>query len=158
MMFVDRDYERNPILKLIYGDTVVTVQNWEEMGLFSCEFQCKDFIKLIFDVVCNSTDMEYVVFHTTINTNSNRTYLEFYIRHIDGTSISSEPERQCVIQCLKAYVKRRAFEGVQLELCIEDKKGLLSEVMRTLRENGVNVTREDHEKAKREDQSKSLEV
>ncbi|PNX78920.1 protein PII uridylyltransferase, partial [Trifolium pratense] len=66
---------------------------------------------------------------------------EFYIRHKDGTPISSEPERQRVIQCLKASVERRASEGVQLELCTKDKKGLLAEVMRTFRENGLNVTR-----------------
>ena len=35
---------------------------------------------------------------------------EFYIRHTDGTPISSEPERQRVIQCLQAAVERRASE------------------------------------------------
>lgn len=43
MMFADRDYERNPILKLICGDTIVTVHNWEEMGLFSCECSVQGF-------------------------------------------------------------------------------------------------------------------
>ncbi|CAI8589207.1 unnamed protein product [Vicia faba] len=141
MMFADRDYERTPILKLISDDTVVTVQNWAERSYSVVNVQCKDRIKLLFDVVCNLTDMEYVVFHATINTSSNQAYLEFYIRHNDGTPISSEPERQRVIQCLKASVERRASEGVQLELCTEDKKGLLAEVMRTFRENGLNVTR-----------------
>ncbi|GAU20708.1 hypothetical protein TSUD_231220 [Trifolium subterraneum] len=141
MMFADRDYERTPILKLSSDNTVVTVQNWAERGYSVVNVQCKDRIKLLFDVVCNLTDMEYVVFHATINTDSNEAYLEFYIRHKDGTPISSEPERQRVIQCLKASVERRASEGVQLELCTEDKKGLLAEVMRTFRENGLNVTR-----------------
>lgn len=35
---------------------------------------------------------------------------EFYIRHRDGTPISSEPERQRVIECLQAAVERRASE------------------------------------------------
>lgn len=35
---------------------------------------------------------------------------EFYIRHTDGTLISSEPERQRVIQCLQASIERRASE------------------------------------------------
>lgn len=75
MMFADRDYERTPILKLISNDTVVTVQNWAERGYSVVNVQCKDRIKLLFDVVCNLTDMEYVVFHATINTNSNQAYL-----------------------------------------------------------------------------------
>lgn len=141
MLFADRDYERTPILKYTSDSPLVTVQNWAGRGYSVVNVQCKDRVKLLFDVVCNLTDMEYVVFHATINTNGDRAYLEFYMRHKDGTPISSEPERQRVIQCLKAAVERRASEGVQLALCTEDRPGLLAEVMRTFRENGLNVTR-----------------
>ncbi|XP_016202028.1 ACT domain-containing protein ACR8 [Arachis ipaensis] len=141
MMFADRDYERTPILKFTSDSPLVTVQNWAERGYSVVNVQCKDRIKLLFDLVCNLTDMEYVVFHATITTNGDQAYLEFYIRHKDGTPISSEPERQRVIQCLKAAVERRASEGVRLELCAEDKQGLLAEVMRIFRENALNVTR-----------------
>ena len=37
-------------------------------------------------------------------------YQEFYIRHTDGTPISSEAERQRVIQCLQASVERRTSQ------------------------------------------------
>ncbi|KAK7366829.1 hypothetical protein VNO80_08828 [Phaseolus coccineus] len=141
MMFTDRDYERTPILEVTSDSPVVTVQNWAGRGYSVVNVQCKDRTKLLFDVVSNLTDMEYDVFHATINTNDDRAYLEFYIRHKDGTPINSEPERQRVIQCLKAAVERRASEGVRLELCKEDRQGLLAEVMRTFRENGLNVTR-----------------
>ncbi|KAJ0530108.1 putative [Protein-PII] uridylyltransferase [Helianthus annuus] len=65
---------------------------------------------------------------------------EFYIRHIDGSPISSEAEKQRVIMCLKAAVERRAPEGVRLELFKPDKPGLLAQVTRTFRENTMNVT------------------
>ncbi|XP_031267008.1 ACT domain-containing protein ACR8-like [Pistacia vera] len=141
MMFADRDYERKPILSRCTNYPVVTVQNWVERGYSVVNVQCKDRTKLLFDVVCTLTDMEYVVFHATINTTGDRAYLEFYIKHIDGTPISSEPERQRVIQCLQAAVRRRASEGVRLELCMEDRQGLLADVTRTFRENGLNITR-----------------
>ncbi|KAF5734861.1 putative amino acid binding protein [Tripterygium wilfordii] len=142
MMFADRDYERKPILQLT-GDysPVVSVQNWEERGYSVVNIQCRDRTKLLFDVVCTLTDMEYLVFHATVNTADDRAYLEFYIRHTDGTPISSEPERQRVIQCLQAAVERRASEGVRLELSTTDRQGLLADVTRTFRENGLNVTR-----------------
>ncbi|KAK7346666.1 hypothetical protein VNO80_21189 [Phaseolus coccineus] len=143
MMYTDRDYQRNPIFNFTSDIPVVTVQNWAERGYSVVNVQCKDRIKLLFDVVCNLTDMEYVVFHGTVKTTVDKAYLEFYIRHKDGTPISSEPERHRVIQCLQAAVERRAFEGVMLELCTEDRQGLLAEVMRTFRENGLNVTRAD---------------
>lgn len=75
MMFADRDYERTPILKFSFETPVVTVQNWAERGYSVVNVQCKDRIKLLFDVVCNLTDMEYVVFHATINTSRDQAYL-----------------------------------------------------------------------------------
>lgn len=141
MMFADRDYDRKPILQLNADLPVVTVQNWAERSYSVVNVQCKDRIKLLFDVVCTLTDMDYVVFHATINTTGDGAYLEFYIRHTDGTPINSEPERQRVISCLQAAIKRRASEGVRLELCTSDRQGLLAAVTRTFRENGLNVTR-----------------
>ncbi|KAG2677496.1 hypothetical protein I3760_12G100300 [Carya illinoinensis] len=141
MMFADRDYERKPIFNLGSDSPVVTVQNWAERGYSVVNVQCKDRSKLLFDIVCTLTDMEYVVFHATVNTAGDAAYLEFYIRHRDGTPISSEPERQRVIQCLKAAIERRESKGVLLELFAADRQGLLADVTRTFRENGLNVTR-----------------
>ncbi|CAL5198046.1 unnamed protein product [Lathyrus oleraceus] len=143
MMFADRDYQKSPIFKFASETPLVTVQNWAERSYSVVNVQCKDRAKLLFDVVCNLTDMEYVVFHATINTRIDQAYMEFYIRHKDGTPISSEPERQRVIQCLQAAIERRSCEGVRLEFSAEDRQGLLAEVMRTFRENGLNVTRAD---------------
>lgn len=141
MMFADRDYERKPIIRTNSESPTVSVQNCLEKGYSVVNIQCKDRTKLLFDVVCTLTDMEYVVFHATINTTGDSAYLEFFIRHTDGTPISSEAEKQRVILCLQASIERRASEGVRLELCTEDRPGLLAEVMRTFRENGLNVTR-----------------
>ncbi|KAE8724645.1 ACT domain-containing protein ACR5 [Hibiscus syriacus] len=141
MMFDDRDYERKPILQHKSDLPVVTVQNWVERAYSVVNVQCKDRTKLLFDVVCTLTDMQYVVFHATIKTSGDKAYMEFYVRHIDGTPISSEPERHRLIQCLQAAVERRASEGVRLELHTSDKQGLLADVTRTFRENGLNLTR-----------------
>ncbi|KAI4338830.1 hypothetical protein MLD38_023841 [Melastoma candidum] len=141
MMFADRDYEREPIFMLGNDNPVVSVLNWVERGYSVVNVQCKDRTKLLFDVVCTLTDMEYVVFHATVNTLEDVASLEFYIRHADGSPISSEPERQRVIKCLQAAVERRVSKGVRLEFCKEDRQGLLVVVTRTFRENGLNVTR-----------------
>lgn len=75
MMFADRDYERKPILQFSADSPVVTVQNWTERGYSVVNIQCKDRTKLLFDVVCTLTDMDYVVFHATINTARDRACL-----------------------------------------------------------------------------------
>ncbi|CAL5437175.1 unnamed protein product [Camellia sinensis] len=141
MMFADRDYERKPIIRTSGDRPLVVVQNCLERCYSVVNIQCKDRTKLLFDVVCTLTDMEYVVFHATINTTGDTAYLEFFIRHTDDTPISSEAEKQRVILCLQAAIERRASEGVRLELCTADRSGLLADVTRTFRENGLNITR-----------------
>ncbi|KAG9140205.1 hypothetical protein Leryth_025877 [Lithospermum erythrorhizon] len=139
MMYADRDYERK---FSVCGDSpIVLVQKCSDRGYSVINIMCKDRRKLLFDVVCTLTDMQYVVFHATINTTAYRANMEFFIKHVDGTPINSEAEKDRVIQCLRAGIERRASVGVRLELCTTDKRGLLAEVTRTFRENGLNVTR-----------------
>ncbi|KAL8101247.1 ACT domain-containing protein ACR8-like [Apium graveolens] len=141
MMFADRDYERKPIIWTNGDSPIVSVQNCFERGYSGVNIHCKDRAKLMFDVLCTLTDMEYIVFHATVKTGGDRANMEFFIRHIDGTPISSDAEKQRVILCLRAAIERRASEGIQLELSADDRPGLLADVMRTFRENGINVTR-----------------
>ena len=82
MMFADRDYERKPIFKSNANNSpAVTVQNCTERGYSVVYVQCKDRTKLLFDVIFTLTDMEYVVFHATINTAEERAYLVYVILH-----------------------------------------------------------------------------
>eukprot|EP01018_Ginkgo_biloba_P017038 Gb_28885 [translate_table: standard] len=145
MMFADRDYER------VHNDRpdsmddkvrpLVTVQNCVEKGYSVVNVQCKDRTKLLFDTVCTLTDMQYVVFHATIDSEGSEAYQEYYIRHIDGCPVSSKAESQRIIHCLEAAIERRVSEGLRLELCSSDRVGLLSDVTRIFRENGLSVTR-----------------
>ncbi|XP_039138961.1 ACT domain-containing protein ACR8-like [Dioscorea cayenensis subsp. rotundata] len=141
MMFEDRDYERMPSGDESWSPPSVSVQNWVERGYSEVNVQCRDRPKLLFDVVCTLTDMEYVVFHGRIDTDGDRAHQEFHIRHKDGSPISSGAEKQRVIQCLQAAIERRASSGLRLELCTVDCQGLLADVTRTFRENGLSVTR-----------------
>ncbi|CAN6466534.1 unnamed protein product [Victoria cruziana] len=142
LMFADRDYERIPAEPSTSPPTSsVTVQNCLDRGYSVVGVQCKDRPKLLFDIVCTLTDMQYVVFHATIYTHFGEAFQEFYIRHADGCPVNSEAERRRVIQCLRAAIERRATEGLKLELRTSDRRGLLSEVTRTFRENGLLVTR-----------------
>ncbi|GKU87809.1 hypothetical protein SLEP1_g2149 [Rubroshorea leprosula] len=59
-------------------------------------------------------------------------FQEYYIRHMDGKKGSSN-----------VWKLQFIVEGLSLELCAKDRVGLLSEVTRILRENGLSVTRAD---------------
>ncbi|URD96278.1 ACT domain [Musa troglodytarum] len=76
LMFADRDYERVSSNEASSSSSklLVTVQNWTERGYSAVSVQCRDRPKLLFDVVCTLTDMEYVVFHGTFGTDADRAY------------------------------------------------------------------------------------
>ncbi|VFQ60924.1 unnamed protein product [Cuscuta campestris] len=143
LMYADRDYDKDNVNEVSRNQPgpVVAVENWAEKDYTMVNLRCPDRPKLLFDTVCTLTDMQYVVYHGTIIAEGPEAYQEYYIRHTDGCPISSEAERQRLIHCLEAAIKRRTSSGIRLELCSEDRVGLLSDVTRIFRENGLSVTR-----------------
>lgn len=79
LMFVDRDYERKSILRTNGDSPIVSVQNCLERGYSGINIHCKDRTKLLFDVMCTLTDMEYIVYHATINTTGDRAYMVYIL-------------------------------------------------------------------------------
>ncbi|CAI0395837.1 unnamed protein product [Linum tenue] len=144
MLFADRDYEGSEKADCAPAPTLkpqITIESCQEKGYSVVSVCCKDRAKLLFDIVCTLTDMQYVVFHATISSDGPNASQEYYIRHMDGCILDTEGEKERVIKCLEAAIRRRISEGVSLELCAKDRVGLLSEVTRVLRENGLSVTR-----------------
>ncbi|XP_015578559.1 ACT domain-containing protein ACR4 isoform X1 [Ricinus communis] len=141
MMFAARDFERLESAKEKGVEPCVIVSDCADKDYTVVTVRCIDRPKLLFDTVFALTDMQYVVFHGTVITGGKEAYQEYYIRHVDGLPISSEAERQRVTECLEAAIERRASEGLELELCTDDRFGLLSDITRIFRENGLSIQR-----------------
>ncbi|KAK8587022.1 hypothetical protein V6N13_086030 [Hibiscus sabdariffa] len=147
LMYADRDYEqyqgcdgscrhRNWCDK-----THVTVETCREKGYSVVNVRSRDRNKLLFDTVCALTDMQYVIFHAAINLNGSMANQEYFIRKQDGSSLVSERESFQLTQCLIAAIERRDSRGLRVDICSEDKMGLLREVTRVFRENGLWIAR-----------------
>lgn len=72
MFFADRDYEGGGVTTDQVDHTPsfkpeITVERLEDKGYSVVSVKCKDRAKLMFDIVCTLTDMQYVVFHATIS-------------------------------------------------------------------------------------------
>ncbi|XP_073290060.1 ACT domain-containing protein ACR3-like isoform X2 [Primulina huaijiensis] len=120
LLFADRDYERNfsetKLDSLPSFKPKVVIERCEEKDYLVVSVRCKDRPKLMFDIVCTLTDMQYVVFHATISS--------------DGPYASQD-----------WLIVLKHDQGLSLEICAKDRVGLLSEVTRVLRENGLSVMR-----------------
>ncbi|KAG8378170.1 hypothetical protein BUALT_Bualt08G0110100 [Buddleja alternifolia] len=143
LLFADGDYEgtfleKEPDCSI---KPKVIIERCEEKDYYVVNVKCKDRPKLMFDIVCTLTDMQYVVFHAAISSDGPNASQEYFIRHMDRCTLDMEAEKEKVTKCLEAAIRRRTSEGLSLELRAKDRVGLLSEVTRVLRENGLSVTR-----------------
>ncbi|KAI3736689.1 hypothetical protein L2E82_26655 [Cichorium intybus] len=145
MLFAEMDYEGKVLTDeadcAAFLELKISVDRCEEKGYSVVTVRCRDRSKLMFDIVCTLTDMKYVVFHATISSDSPYATQEYYIRHVDGSPVTTEGEEERVVRCIEAAILRRVSQGLSLELCGKDRVGLLSEVTRVLRENGLSVSR-----------------
>ncbi|KAF5763948.1 putative [Protein-PII] uridylyltransferase [Helianthus annuus] len=144
IMFAERDYEKVEKTEQEKENklrTRVMVLDCVEKDYTVVTIHCRDRPKLLFDIICTLTDMQYVVFHGVVQTEKMEAFQEYYIRHVDGSPVSSEAERERVMQCLEAAIERRTSEALELELCTADRVGLLSDITRIFRENSLCIKR-----------------
>ncbi|KAH9757309.1 ACT domain-containing protein ACR3 [Citrus sinensis] len=97
MFFADRDYEGGGVTTADQVDHTpsfkpeITVERLEDKGYSVVNVKCRDRAKLMFDIVCTLTDMQYVVFHAAISSDgphaSQRCFWESS-RHEDNRSTS----------------------------------------------------------------------
>ncbi|KAJ4850002.1 DNA-directed RNA polymerase I subunit RPA2 [Turnera subulata] len=128
-----------------WRDTVVSIENCTQKGYSIVSIESRDRPRLMFDAVCTLTDMQYVIFHASIYSRDGYAFQEYFIRHNDGYALCTDSEKERVIKCLEAAIERRVCEGVKLKLYAENRTGLLCDITRFLRENGLVVVRADIE-------------
>ncbi|KAF7809947.1 ACT domain-containing protein ACR1 isoform X1 [Senna tora] len=162
LMYADRDYERcracdvesNGEHKKGCDGTHVSVGRCQDKGYWVVNVRSKDRPKLLFDTVCVLTDMQYVVFHAAIRSKGGMADQEYFVRHADNdnSNLDTESERHKLTLCLIAAIERRVshaslitpsikMQGLRVDLRTQNRKGLVSDVTRVFRENGLSISR-----------------
>lgn len=77
---------------------------------------CCDRLKLLFDLVCTFVDLDYDVFHASLDTDAGNSIVEFYIRPRLGSSEFDEAKGQRLAQMLKHAIFRRVPKGVPIRM------------------------------------------
>ncbi|KAL5181628.1 ACT domain-containing protein ACR1 [Glycine soja] len=150
LMYADRDYES---CRACDGDssgehkkgcdgTHVSVGRCEDKGYLVVNVRSRDRPKLLFDTVCVLTDMQYVVFHAAISSKRSMAHQEYFIRNCKGSlALPSEREKEELTLCLIAAIERRVSHGLMVDIRTDNRMGLLSNVTRVFRENGLSISR-----------------
>ncbi|RVX23806.1 ACT domain-containing protein ACR1 [Vitis vinifera] len=140
LMFADKDYERCCGGCDGSSDRIqVSIENCKEKGYSVVNVKSRDRPKLLFDTVCTLTDMQYVVFHAAVSSKGSIAVQEYFIRQMDGCTLGTQSERNRVAQCLIAAIERRVTHGLRLDIRIKNRLGLLSDITRVFRENGLSI-------------------
>ncbi|XP_057969378.1 ACT domain-containing protein ACR1 [Malania oleifera] len=121
--------------------THVCIESCKEKGYSVVNVRSRDRPKLLFDTVCTLTDLQYVVFHAAVSSKGSIADQEYFVRRKDGCTLVTESERKRVTQCLIAAIERRVSHGMRLDVCTRNRLGLLSDVTRLFRENGLSISR-----------------
>ncbi|XP_061359063.1 ACT domain-containing protein ACR1 isoform X2 [Gastrolobium bilobum] len=149
LMYADGDYES---CRACHGDrsgehkkgcdgTHVSVSRYEEKGYWVVNVRSRDRPKLLFDTVCVLTDLQYEVFHAAVSSTSSIADQEYFVRPKGSSNMDNESERQKLTLCLIAAIERRVSHGLRVDIRTQNRIGLLSNVTRVIRENGLSITR-----------------
>ncbi|XP_058735097.1 ACT domain-containing protein ACR1-like [Vicia villosa] len=149
MMYLSCDYENCRASNRNSGrehkrrcdETRVSVDRYEGRDYWVVNVRTRDRPKLLFDIVCVLTDMQYEVFHAAVTSNSPIAEQEYFIRNKCSSNLDNETEKQMLTLCLIAAIERRASHGLKVDICTQNKTELLSKVTRVISENGLSITR-----------------
>ncbi|KAG6604113.1 ACT domain-containing protein ACR1 [Cucurbita argyrosperma subsp. argyrosperma] len=146
LMYANGDYklcccrDDSEICKKGCTRTHVRIESCKEKGYSIINIKSRDRPKLLFDTICALTELQYVVFHAAVSSNGTIADQEYFIRHKGGCILDSESEKSRVLQGLVAAIERRVSHGLRLELCALNRVGLLSDITRVFRENGLSIS------------------
>ncbi|XP_008237545.1 PREDICTED: ACT domain-containing protein ACR1 isoform X2 [Prunus mume] len=149
LMYADEDYEScrgcdgsgSSAHKKGCDRTHVNIESCKEKGYWIVNVRSRDRPKLLFDTVCALTDLQYVVFHAVVASRGTLADQEYFVRHQDGYTSNTESQRHKLTLCLVAAIERRISQGLRLDLCAKNRMGLLSDITRVFRENGLSMSR-----------------
>ncbi|KAK8937064.1 hypothetical protein KSP39_PZI012035 [Platanthera zijinensis] len=116
----------------------VSIDCWKERDYYVVNVRSRDRPKLMFDTIWALTEFDFDVAHAYVSTGGSIAVQEYYVRRIDGTP-ETEMEQGRFIRCVLAAVERRVAHGLRVEIHAPRRDGLISDVTKSFRENGMSL-------------------
>lgn len=110
-------------------------------GYWEVLIQCADRPKLMFDAVCTLADMDYEIYHATVDIVESVALLEFYIRPRNTEGAFDDVAARRLEHALKGSIARRFPKGLKIHLHLADVSLMLGDLLTSLGRAGLNITR-----------------
>ncbi|KAK9860410.1 hypothetical protein WJX84_010817 [Apatococcus fuscideae] len=110
-------------------------------GYWLVTIKCKDRNKLLFDTVCTLADMDYDVYHATIDSQKGLAHQEYYIKPRYGGTAWNAARAVKLAAMMESAIQRRFPKGLKVHVHSADRFGCLSSLARVLKDANLSVTR-----------------
>ena len=111
------------------------------LGYWVVKVECKDRNKLLFDLACTFADLDYDVYHGTVDNDGKTAFLEFYVRPRFHEVEWDEDRVMTLKYLLEAAIQRRFPRGLKVHVHLSTKPGYLTAFMQGLKQSMLCITR-----------------
>ena len=109
---------------------------------WTVNIKCRDRAKLLLDSVCTLNDMNFDIYHATIDADSEGiAHQEYFVRPRAGDGDFDDEEALLVKAMLNAAIERRFPRGIKVQIRSMDRFGCMALLTRRLFNAGLTVTR-----------------
>lgn len=125
-----------------YDKPFIDISHFSHSNYWTVNIKCRDRTKLLLDTVCTLNDMNYDIYHATIDAGSDGySHQEFFVRPRSGEGEFDEDEALLVKAMLEASIERRFPKGIKVQIRSMDRFGCMATLTRQLFEAGLSITR-----------------
>lgn len=119
----------------------VSISRCNTSGYWLVSITCKDRSKLLFDTVCTLADLDYDVYHATIDSEQDMAMQEFYVRPRLASNAWDNAQAERLKGMLESSIQRRFPKGLKVHVHSVDRFGCLAAITRELKSAGLTITR-----------------
>eukprot|EP01025_Chloroclados_australasicus_P064531 TRINITY_DN8634_c0_g1_i1.p2 TRINITY_DN8634_c0_g1~~TRINITY_DN8634_c0_g1_i1.p2 ORF type:complete len:534 (-),score=80.93 TRINITY_DN8634_c0_g1_i1:109-1710(-) len=113
----------------------------KQRGYWFLQVVCKDRHKLFFDTVCTLSDLDYDIYHASIDEVNGVVSQEYYMKPRWGDGEFSEEKVAELKWMLDLSITRRHPKGMKIHVHSTEKVGCLAELTRVLYDSNLCITR-----------------
>jgi glycine cleavage system regulatory protein len=109
---------------------------------WTVNIKCRDRAKLLLDTVCTLNDMNFDIYHATIDADAEGVaHQEYFVRPRAGDGEFNDEDALLVKAMLNAAIERRFPRGIKVQIRSMDRFGCMALLTRRLFNAGLTVTR-----------------
>lgn len=121
---------------------VIDISHCSYPNYWTINIKCRDRTKLLFDTVCTLADMEYDIYHATIDASSDgAASQEYFVRPRLGDADFNGNDAELLKAMLDSSIQRRFPKGLKVHVRSSDRFGCLASLARQLQTADLSISR-----------------